>query len=675
MPFEHHFILPAHQVRIDERQATGLCPALHHGFALHAFAHVKRRRVDHRQKLRTGCLAIQRRAFKPGVFTNQQSYLQAVFTLTCLKHAHLSARLKITPFVENLVVGKLTLGICGHHLAGADDAGAVLPARHCHRPRACLVRRKPAAGVPHHDRHARQICQFGDDALQGLVTGADEGGAQKQVFRCVAANRQFRRKEKAGTIGMGAPCRHNDFLRIAGQVADDKIELGNADFESHKLKKQGLSDYVIRVLRSPAEVNENAWNALLSLQAQANPFMRHEYLCALHASGSAVPATGWTPSFITLWQGDALAAACALYVKPHSYGEYVFDWAWANAYQQHGLDYYPKAVIASPFTPVPGARLLARTQDDRVALLEAAIAWSKQEKLSSLHMLFGDDDDVAASAAIGLMQRHTVQFHWKNVTPTLPTSCGSLPPEGAHFPGGGPAGNSSAGFVDFEAFLSSLTQEKRKKIRQERRKVAQAGVTFRWSRGSGISSADWDFFYRCYERTYLEHGNAPYLTRDFFHRMASSMAEDWLLFIGEQDGLPIASSLIAIDANQVAYGRYWGALKRVDCLHFEACFYQPLQWCIDHGFHRFEGGAQGEHKMARALMPIKTHSAHWLAHPAFAQAVEHFLKREGDGIENYLESLTVRSPYRERPPAGTAPTPALSEMGATSVETMREKRL
>ena len=457
---------------------------------------------------------------------------------------------------------------------------------------------------------------------------------------------------------MRLPCRHNDFLRIASQVADDKIELGNADFESHKLKKQGLSDYVIRVLTSPNEVNAAAWNSLLALQAQANPFMHHEYLCAMHQSDSAVPATGWTPRFITLWhrsmqgdeQGEVLAGACALYVKPHSYGEYVFDWAWANAYQQHGLDYYPKAVIAAPFTPVPGARLLARTQDERVALLQAAIAWCQQEKLSSLHLLFGNDDDVAASQAVGLMQRHTVQFHWNNSMP---------------------------GFADFEGFLSSLNQEKRKKIRQERRKVAEAGVTFMWARGSDITLADWDFFYRCYERTYLEHGNAPYLTRDFFQRMADTMPEDWLLFIGEQKGQPIAASLIAISSNPiapVAYGRYWGALKRVDCLHFEACFYQPLQWCIQHGFHRFEGGAQGEHKMARALMPVKTHSAHWLAHPAFADAVERFLEREGTGIENYLETLAVRSPFRQpaKPVLGAV---TATELLATSVETITKNRL
>lgn len=212
-------------------------------------------------------------------------------------------------------------------------------------------------------------------------------------------------------------------------------------------------------------------------------------------------------------------------------------------------------------------------------------------------------------------------------------------------------------YRDFDDFLVSLSQEKRKKIKQERRKVADAGVNFRWALGTDISAADWDFFYRCYERTYLEHGNAPYLSRDFFHRIAASLPAHWLMFIAQRDGQPIASSLIAVTAHpantagqpavNVAYGRYWGALERVDCLHFEACYYQPLQWCIANGYQRFEGGAQGEHKMARALLPVKTTSAHWLAHPAFADAVERFLQREGEGIDNYMVHLEQRNPFKQ----------------------------
>ncbi len=428
--------------------------------------------------------------------------------------------------------------------------------------------------------------------------------------------------------------------------------------------KNNSNDYVIRVLDSPLEVGAPEWNALLAAQspgAALNPFMRHEYLAALHQSGSATPATGWTPRFVTLWQGKALAAACPLYLKEHSYGEYVFDWAWANAYQQHGLAYYPKALVAVPFTPVPGARLLARTAAERTLLVKALLAWCEAEKLSSLHLLFATDEDVAACEGSGLMLRHTVQFHWQNVAPTLAASRAALPPEGAHFALGRPGGETfPTGYRDFDDFLMSLSQEKRKKIRQERRKVLDAGITFRWSLGTDISQADWDFFYRCYERTYLEHGNAPYLSRDFFRRMQQTMPENWLLFVAQHGGTPIATSLIAVDARNewtnsqfdqknpqgTAYGRYWGALARVDCLHFEACYYQPLAWCMAHGYQHFEGGAQGEHKMARALLPVKTTSAHWLAHPSFADAVERFLEREGEGIDNYMNDLERRSPFK-----------------------------
>ena len=399
--------------------------------------------------------------------------------------------------------------------------------------------------------------------------------------------------------------------------------------------KNAKKDYVIRVMDSPLEVNAGAWNALLALQTAGgvmNPFMRHEYLAAMHTSASASPKTGWTPRFMTLWNGDELAAACALYLKDHSYGEYVFDHAWANAYHQHGLPYYPKALIAPPFTPVPGPRLLARNAAERLMLAKAVIAWCEEQKLSSLHLLFNNDDDVAACEEAGLMLRHTVQFHWTNSEPA---------------------------YLTFDDFLMSLAQEKRKKIRQERKKVLDAGITFRWALGKDIANEDWDFFYRCYERTYYEHGNAPYLSRSFFKSMQTDMPENWLMFIAEhgegEKRQSVATSLIAVSAidagansqNLTAYGRYWGALARVDCLHFEACYYQPLQWCIEHGYTTFEGGAQGEHKMARALLPVKTTSAHWLAHPSFADAIERFLEREGAGIENYMGELEGRSPFKQ----------------------------
>ena len=410
---------------------------------------------------------------------------------------------------------------------------------------------------------------------------------------------------------------------------------------------------ITRVHQSVRDIDASAWNGLLACQPQPTPFMRHEYLAALQDSGSATAQTGWAACFVTQWQGDALVAACPLYLKNHSYGEYVFDFAWARAYEEHGLAYYPKAVVAVPFTPVPGTRLLARDAAARTALVVALQAWCEQQELSSLHLLFGSPEDMAACSAAGWMLRHTVQFHWQNTAldkaPTLPAE--AAVPDNLH----------TAGYPSFEAFLASLSQDKRKKIRQERRRVDDAGVRFRWAHGSDITPADWDFFYDCYERTYLEHGNAPYLSRDFFQRMQDELPQAWVLFIAEREGRPIASSLIAVSADPVcaggpkdpktqapvAYGRYWGALERVDCLHFEACYYQPLQWCIDHGVQRFEGGAQGEHKMARALLPVQASSAHWLAHPAFANAVEDFLQREGAGVSHYLEHLQTRSPFRQ----------------------------
>jgi predicted N-acyltransferase len=395
-----------------------------------------------------------------------------------------------------------------------------------------------------------------------------------------------------------------------------------------------MNDYVIQVYSSPLEIDPLAWDALLLAQTHATPFMRHAYLCALHTSASACAGTGWQPRFVTLSNAHGLAACAVLYLKDHSMGEYVFDWAWANAYQQHGVAYYPKAVVAVPFTPVPGSRLLALHADARAALVRTLIALSRQWGLSSLHLLFGAADDIAACAAAGMMLRHTVQFHWNNT---------------------------AEGYADFEAFLASLSQEKRKKIRQERRKVDESGVQFRHVQGVAIQPNDWAYFYRCYERTYLEHGNAPYLRPEFFHTIARAMPDNWLLFIAERDGRPIASSLIAIgtalaecaaDGNvrtleKVAYGRYWGALERVDCLHFEACYYQPLAWCITNGYQRFEGGAQGEHKMARALLPVRTSSAHWIADPDFNRAIANFLQREGRGIDNYMEDLDMRNPFRK----------------------------
>ncbi len=380
-------------------------------------------------------------------------------------------------------------------------------------------------------------------------------------------------------------------------------------------------NYVIRVLEDPAGVKAAAWNDLLAEQAAPTPFMRHEYLTALHESGSAVRASGWLPQFLVLEQNGELMAACALYLKSHSYGEYVFDWAWADAYRRHGLQYYPKLLGAVPFTPVPGSRLLARDGPWRGRLVQALGAMAQQHKWSSAHVLFLDDTDRQALADAGWMVRDGVQFHWQ---------------QDAEQPA-----------ADFAGLLSRLQRDKRKKIQQEQRRVADQGVQFQACEGNDITEAMWDFFYRCYTLTYQAHHSTPYLTRDFFARMARAMPEHWVMFLARREGQPVAASLIAVDrSTRAAWGRYWGCVEPLPCVHFDACYYQPLAWCLSQGFTRFEGGAQGEHKMARGLMPVATHSAHWLRDQRFAAAVADFLAAEGQGIGQYVDELRDRSPFK-----------------------------
>jgi uncharacterized protein len=385
------------------------------------------------------------------------------------------------------------------------------------------------------------------------------------------------------------------------------------------------NEALIHLYDDPAQIDASAWNALLESQAAPTPFMRHEYLLALHASGSAVAQTGWTNQLLCLRQGGELVAACALYLKSHSYGEYVFDWAWADAYQRHGHRYYPKLLGAVPFTPVPGSRLLARDAAARRLLLRALRQVCDQAKLSSAHLLFIDDADCQAAADEGWMPRQTVQFHWLN--------------------------RAGAPYADFDEFLGSLQREKRKKIAQERRRVAEAGVTFDVFAGEQIDRGLWDFFHRCYTLTYAAHHSTPYLTRDFFAHMQQHMARHWVMFVALRNGRRIGCSLLALHPERrVAYGRYWGCTEYVPCLHFEACYYQPLAWCIAQGYARFEGGAQGEHKMARGLLPVMTHSAHWLRHPGFADAVARHLQQEGAGIDAYVDELRERNPFRAAAP-------------------------
>jgi predicted N-acyltransferase len=385
--------------------------------------------------------------------------------------------------------------------------------------------------------------------------------------------------------------------------------------------KNSSADYVIRVHTEPGELPLDAWNALLESQAAPSPFMRLEYLQALHESGSATAETGWQPQFLSLSRGDELVAACPAYLKSHSYGEYVFDFAWADAYRRHGLAYYPKLLVAVPFTPVPGSRLLARDAQSRELLMRGLQALAEQQELSSAHLLFGDASDLAAANNRHWLQRSGVQFHWQNRDP--------LP------------------FASFEEFLKAMQRDKRKKIQQEQRRVVDAGIVFEVREGSQITETDWDFFYHCYQLTYRAHHSTPYLSREFFRLMAERMPANWLLFIAKRGEQRVAASLIALDPQRrQAYGRYWGCTEPVSCLHFDACYYQPLAWCIDKRYQRFEGGAQGEHKMARGLLPVSTSSSHWLAHPDFSHAVADFLAQEGQAMRGYVNELESHHPFK-----------------------------
>ncbi|WP_025918419.1 GNAT family N-acetyltransferase [Herminiimonas sp. CN] len=385
-------------------------------------------------------------------------------------------------------------------------------------------------------------------------------------------------------------------------------------------------NYRTRIVSSLSEIGQQDWDGLVQLQTDANPFLSFDFLDALHASGCASIETGWRPQYLTLWRDDAqggaqLAAALPLYAKFHSYGEYVFDWAWADAYRRHGLEYYPKLLAAIPFTPVAGSRLLARDAPARTALIQALRGLQVDSAVSSCHILYPPQAEAAQLEQAGYLLRSGVQFHWIN-----------------------------AGYRHFDDFLTTLEHKKRKNIRAERRKVAEAGISFRHIAGSCATEADWAFFNRCYAQTYAEHRSSPYLNLDFFLRIGAAMPGNILLIEARRDGRPIACSLLIHDRSTL-YGRYWGALEHVRCLHFETAYYQPLEFCIAHGIGRFEGGAQGEHKMARGFLPQKTWSAHWLAHPNFADAIERFLAHESDGIEAYIDELNERNPFKTVPSA------------------------
>ena len=371
----------------------------------------------------------------------------------------------------------------------------------------------------------------------------------------------------------------------------------------------------LRILESLESVPADQWNEL----AGDLPFLRHEFLHSLHESGCASERTGWVPQYVTLWRDGRLAGAMPLYLKAHSRGEYVFDWAWADAYERNGLEYYPKLLSAVPFSPITGARLLAPSRTIRQRLVSAALELAKST--SSLHILFPTSEDALELQSRGLLLRKGVQFHWQNRS-----------------------------YESFEQFLSVLSHDKRKKIRQERRKVLLTGVTFRRQVGGEIRGEDWRFFTRCYNSTYRAHHSTPYLNHAFFERIGAAMPQNILMVTAELDGQPVASALNLFNS-EALYGRYWGSVGYVPNLHFETCYYQAIEFCIERGIGVFEGGAQGEHKLARGFAPVETCSLHWLKHPAFSDAVEKFLGRESAGVERYIDELTERSPFRKDEPA------------------------
>ena len=362
----------------------------------------------------------------------------------------------------------------------------------------------------------------------------------------------------------------------------------------------------VSVVDSLGGVDAGEWNAL----AGSQPFVRHEFLSALIDTGCACARSGWLPQFLLLRRAGSLVGAMPLFAKSHSYGEYVFDWAWADAHERHGVDYYPKLVSAIPFTPVRGRRILGEAD----TLIQAALELARD--FSSLHVLFPAEEELGPLQKHGLMLRRTVQFHWRN-----------------------------AGYASFEDFLARMTHARRKNIRQERRKVREAGVTCTWLDGALIERRHWEFFNRCYRRTYAEHRSSPYLSLDFFLRIGATMPDNVSMVIAQREGRPVASAFFVRDAERL-YGRYWGALEHVPLLHFECCYYQAIEYAIARGLRVFEGGAQGEHKIFRGLLPVEGPSVHWLAHPRFARAVEDFLQREGAGITRYVDELREHSPFK-----------------------------
>lgn len=366
-----------------------------------------------------------------------------------------------------------------------------------------------------------------------------------------------------------------------------------------------------------SEVARAEWDALANPDPERfDPFVSWDFLEALEATGCVAPYTGWAPQHLLLRDGGRLVGAMPLYLKGHSYGEYIFDHAWADALHRAGGRYYPKLLSAAPFTPVTGPRLLAGTESGRGALVGAALQLAKQLRVSSLHLNFLTPEQLESAAGAGLLRRAGVQFHWTN-----------------------------PGYRDFDDFLSTLSSSKRRSIRKERARATE-GLEIRQVLGRELSERDWDVFYACYMDTGARKWGTPYLNRAFFSLLGERLGERVVLFIAERDGRPIASALNLMGGNCL-YGRYWGRLEDQPFLHFELCYYRAIDLAIARGLPRVEAGAQGEHKLARGYAPVTTWSAHWIAHPGLSRAVADFLAMERPAVAEEVEALEAHTPFKK----------------------------
>lgn len=362
------------------------------------------------------------------------------------------------------------------------------------------------------------------------------------------------------------------------------------------------------------------WNALTGTD---QPFVQHEFLAALEHNGAVGSGTGWQPCHLVARDGHGqLHGAMLLYSKTDSWGEFVFDFAWADAYRRAGLNYYPKLVAAVPYTPVTGPRLLTAGSHDPAAttatLLAGARELAGEQQASSVHLLFPPPEDAALLKDHGLLLRKDCQFHWHN-----------------------------PGYTDFDEFLGTFTAAKRKKVKRERRRVQEAGVNFRVLTGAEVDDEAWQQIMPLYASSFWRRGREPYLNGEFFLEVARTLPEHLVVILAEFGGEPIAAAICFRSADTL-YGRYWGSAGRYHSLHFETCYYQGIDYCIAHGLQHFEPGTQGEHKISRGFVPTETWSAHWLSHPQFAAAVDDYLERERDHIDDYMAAVRAHVPYRDK---------------------------